>query len=794
MTVLASVAHAQQSPRPRSPFETSFDAAWLGELPWSSDVTALLETLEAAAVSDRFGGIGLQTGSPARLGIHAASWTELQYRVGGFDMTDAAQGGTPIVLLPRIAIDSLRFETAALGPESGGAGALLSLDLAKPTAKWQGRASAGFAPAGFQTNVPSGTPPALVRTREAHALEAIAQGPLSGSFRGGLALEWERGERSERGSSLKLRGDRLSALGQMVFAPNDADEARLLIVAHDVDRPFAGRARFMTPNVTESDRAFFAGAAWQRATTSGRRLSASLSLAERHQGPPDEAGAGASLERLLSGPIADNVADANRLRVVRGEASFRARPRTTGPVRHEASLSAQGEWSSLHTTAATTSMLPVSVAELVDGRPARVWTFSETGTAARSLSRYGLGGQYRASLSDRASGRLGLRFDSQRGSRTGASNLISWSDLSPHAAIDVKPLAALPLTLHGGYARYAGRLPLGLLAYSDPAARSANIYRWSDPNRDGTFQASERGVLIARAGPGGSVAEVDPNLEAPRTTEWSVGLGVERGRLRITFAGLHRHTERVVETQNVGVPVSSYRLRAASDPGVDLVGEADDQLLPFFERVPSTFGQDHYVLLNPQNHDVVHEGVELALELLPREHFRMRVSGTASKTTGAGANRGFFSSENDPGVPGEIYDNPNADSFKTGRMFFDRAYTAKFGASYGTRGFTLGWIIRYQDGQPFARMVIAEGLAQGPELVAAVARGDHRFTYVLSVDARLSKEFGIGRSRASVGLDALSLFRQHTEVEEYVVSGARFREVSAVQPPRALRLTASVAF
>ncbi len=794
MTALTSLAHAQTTPRLRSPFETTFDAAWLRELPWSSDVTALLETVEAAAVSDRFAGIGLQTGSPARLGIHAASWTELQYRVAGFDLTDAAQGGTPLVLLPRIAVDGLRFDTAALGPESGGAGAILSLDIAKPAAEREGRASVGFAPSAFQTNVPSGTPPAIARTRAAHELSALAQGPISGGFRGGLALEWERGESSERASSLKLRGDRWSALGQLVFAPNDTDEARLLLAAHDIDRPFVGRARFVLPTVTERDRAFFAGASWQRAAASGRRLGASLSFAERNSDPPSEVGAGVSLDRLWSGPIAETVADPSRLRVVRGEASFTARPRITGRLRHEASLFAQGESSSLHTTASPTSTLPVSVAELIDGRPARVWTFSETGTATRSLSRLGLGARYRASLQERVSARLGLRYDSQSGSRADASNLISWSDLAPHATIELRPLARLPLTLHGGYARYAGRLPLALLAYSDPAARSANVYRWSDPNRDAVYQTGERGVLIARTGPGGSVAEVDPNLVGPRTTEWSVGLGVERGRLRFTFAGLHRRTERVVETQNVGVPASSYRLRAASDPGVDLVGEADDQLLPFYERAPSSFGQDHYLLTNPSDHDVVHEGVELALELLPREHFRMRVSGTASKTVGAGANRGFLSSENDPGVPGELYDNPNADSFKAGRMFFDRAYTAKFGASYRARGFTLGSIIRYQDGQPFARMVIAEGLAQGPELVAAVARGDHRFTYVLSVDARLSREFAVGRTRASVGLDALSLFRQRREVEEYVISGDRFREVSAVQPPRALRLTASVAF
>jgi hypothetical protein len=478
------------------------------------------------------------------------------------------------------------------------------------------------------------------------------------------------------------------------------------------------------------------------------------------------------------------------LRVLRGEAALALRPRVTGRLRHEPSAVAQLESSRLLADAAPALV----VAELTDGRAARAWSFGAVGAARRSLERLGLAIRDRMSVPDRLDAELGLRLDVQSGSRPDASGLIAWRDLSPHATLQARPFRDRPFVLHAGFARYAGRLPLTLLAFGDSAARSASIFRWADPNRDGTFQPGERGTLVARAGPGGNFVAVDPELTAPRTTELTAGLGFDRESVRFALSGVLRRTRGLPETVNVGVPASSYRVRLIPDSGVDLVGAGDDQLLPVFDRDPATFGQDRYLLTNPEGHDVTQEGVELALLLSPGKRLRLRLGATASLTRGAGENRGFQVTENDPGVPGELFDNPNADSFKTGRLFFDRAYTLKLSGLYRLQSWSAGFVARYQDGQPFARVVIAEGLAQGPEIVPAVRRGDHRFTYILTVDARLSRSFGLGRARATASVEAFSLLRQQREVEEYVVSGPAFRSVTAVQPPRALRAGVGIAF
>jgi hypothetical protein len=664
-----------------------------------------------------------------------------------------------------------RLDNAALGETSGGPGALVSLEPLAPATRWRGRLGFLGAPSGLQTDVGADSAPAIARLREGFELHALASGPLDGErLRASVAFEWERADRSERGADAVLRSERKSALGELVFAPSQKQQGRLLLAGHDADGSLP-------------DQSLLAGLSWLRRTDGGGRLTAGVLWANRSSDPPLDAPQLRPLERLSGVPL-DAAFDTGSVRVLRGELALSLRERASGSLRHEPRATLQLESSRL----ASDPGAPFVVAETLDGKPARAWGWSAAAESRRSLSRIGLAVADRIYVPERLEAVLGLRFDAQSGSSA------SWSDVSPHASFQLRPLRSLPLVLHGGFAQYAGRLSLPSLAFGDPAARTADVYRWTDANRDGLFQPAERGPLVARAGKGGAVASIDPELAAPRTTEYSAGLTFDRGKLRFGFAGIHRTTSRIAETVNVGVPASSYRVRLVPDTGVDLAGTDDDQLLRIYDRDPATFGRDRYLLTNAEGHDVTHQGVELALELEPAQQLRLRLSATASKTTGQGRNSGFHADENDPGLAGELHDDPNADSFASGRMFFDRAYTLKLAGVYRRGGWGAGAAARYSDGQPFARVVIAEGLQQGPEMVAAVSRGDHRFTYILTVDARLARDLTLGRARVTLSVEAFSLFRQRVEVEEYPVSGPAFRTVTATQPPRALRLGVAVAF
>jgi hypothetical protein len=223
------------------------------------------------------------------------------------------------------------------------------------------------------------------------------------------------------------------------------------------------------------------------------------------------------------------------------------------------------------------------------------------------------------------------------------------------------------------------------------------------------------------------------------------------------------------------------------DPGGDILGAQDDQLLPVFERRAARFGADRYLLTNVTGDDAWHEGAEITLAH-DGERLGLLFGATAHRSDGPNAWRGFRPEENDQGLVGERRDQPNADTFARGRLFPDRAYTIKVAGRYAAPGdLRLGVVARYQDGQPFARLVIARGLAQGAEAVPAVPNGRHRFEFALTLDARIEKGLRLGKARLAAVAEGFNLLGNAHEVEEDVVTGPAFRTPTASQPPRVFR-------
>ena len=106
----------------------------------------------------------------------------------------------------------------------------------------------------------------------------------------------------------------------------------------------------------------------------------------------------------------------------------------------------------------------------------------------------------------------------------------------------------------------------------------------------------------------------------------------------------------------------------------------------------------------------------------------------------------------------------------------------------------LGVVARYQDGQPFSRLVIAQDPAQGTEAIRAYRNGRTRFSYTMTVDTRLQVGLGFTKQRLAVVWDIFNLFNQSNEVEESVVTAPMFRTPTALQPPRAMHLGLRMAF
>ncbi len=452
------------------------------------------------------------------------------------------------------------------------------------------------------------------------------------------------------------------------------------------------------------------------------------------------------------------------------------------------------------------------VPETVDGISARVWDYTWPGPDSRrhrlDLAAWAT---ERLAWRDRIFVEAGLRFERTTGASDGAAQGVAWTSLLPRVSARLRLTSAGRLSLVGGWAEYCHRLLLDVLAFGDPSAPSASVYRWTDANGNGVYDAAERGDLVARVGPGasdGSLATIDPGLRPPRTRELVAGLEASPGRWVFGLFGFDRRETDLVEPVNVGVTAADYVVRYVTDPGGDIVGRQDDQLLPVFDRKPESFGRDRYLLTNPPGDTGLHQGVELRVERSLGQRFGLFLGATASRTEVRGASRGFRATENDQGLIGELYVDPNAATYSLGRGFFDRAYTIKLAAAWRpTDDLRLGLIARYQDGQPFGRLVVVPDLAQGAEAIPATPRGQsfgraatvdpegrpltadgHRFTYTLTVDARLEKGLRFGRRRLALVVEAFNLLGLRNEVEEDPVWGPRFRETTAIQPPRVARL------
>jgi len=335
-----------------------------------------------------------------------------------------------------------------------------------------------------------------------------------------------------------------------------------------------------------------------------------------------------------------------------------------------------------------------------------------------------------------------------------------------------------------------------VLSFGDPGEVVFNVHRWRDPNNNRRVDAGETGELVARSGRGAAVASIDTELKGPKTTEWTVGAEYRSGP-RVTLRGalIWRRESSLLGSLNTGVPfASSYRAIELPDPGADWDSAADDTTLTIYERLPSSFGRDAFLLTNPEAADVSHEGIEVTLDLrYPR--WSMLFGGTTYRSKGLGGFIGNRVLENDPGVIGDRFELPGTSSISPGRLYFDRAYIAKWSGMFSAPAdVRIAGTVRYQDGLPFSRLVVAPDLAGGPEAFEAYEMGITRFTYTGTVDLRFEKGFLIAERRAVFGVDIFNFVNLSNEVEEDVVSGPTFRRPTALQPPLTFRVGLRIAF
>jgi hypothetical protein len=784
--------------RHRSWYGTVFNKDQLLHLPATDSVWSLIETADPLTITDRIDGGGISSGDRTLIGSHASSWTQASYHLGDLDVTDLGRPGTPLLYPDLAMVRDISVGSVLMPIEVGPPGPAVTLVPRRPGRQVAGAVVGELSPRGFQSRHPDG-PPYIAALNSWGRGNVLLSGPVSPEKLGMLvAGTWTRSNHDAPDEAGPLPSSVSSLFTHLVYTASPLDEVRLISSIQRTRHPSGAGTRFGGGKLAQTDRYFHLQSTWERRPTTGQPAwSATAGLQSGHFEPQwGVAPEYAVTERLLDGPVPELASQARARRRkwtlrVSGEPDLRS-----WTTRH----SVRGGLSLDHTSAKTWPGPSGPIGELVDGLPARVWQYSDVGTFSRwgqtTLTAYV---DDRIVISPRISAQAAVRFDLTRGSAENAPSGIGWAGFSPRLSLRWKWAefgrnGEGRVTFFAGLARYPHQLPLSHLAFGDPTAAQGLVYRWNDINVDRALQPAEIGPLVARVGPGagdGSTTSIDPDLKRPYTDEavfgWEARLS---DSLTLRLTAMARRDRNLVGALNVGAPPSSYAVSFIPDRGVDWLDPIDDRLLPVYNRLPSSFGQDRYVLTNPSDNPAEYDGFEIVGEKRFANRWQLLAGATAGRSRGQGGYRGFEAYENDHGLVGEAFGWPNAATHGRGRLFFERGYVIKMSGTYeAPRQTRVSATARYQDGQHFSRLVIAPGLNQGTEAIRAFESGRSRFTFTHTIDVRVEKAFGLPQGRRySLILDVFNLMNKANQVEERVVTGPAYRSGTAVQPPRSIHL------
>lgn len=377
-------------------------------------------------------------------------------------------------------------------------------------------------------------------------------------------------------------------------------------------------------------------------------------------------------------------------------------------------------------------------------------------------------------------------------------NEINWLHLSPRFGF-IFPLSSEKTSaLKIWAARYYFTLPLYYLTYGNPNALGGWVYSWEDQNNDRKYQEGEAQILLRREGP--LFSEIDPELKRPYTNELAISFHHTFGsHWYLTVGAFFRENKNLIETVNIGVPFSSYEASKFFDIGDDRIPDTHDDLtFIVYNQKLETLGHDFFLLTNydSKKRKSRYYGLDLTLIKKYSRKFTFFLSLTATSATGT-TSPGNTEWENDDGVVGSLYDNPNTLINARGRMRFDRAYTGRIGFNFlAPFGIRIGCIIKYYDGQPFARKIIIRGMNQGPFYIQAHPRGVARYEYSRTVDIRLEKILNFKKTRMRIILDGFNILNRGLATEENEWTGPEFplRFATEIQSPRVFRLGLSYEF
>jgi hypothetical protein len=746
---------------------STLTAGVLRDLPTGNSVFAVPETIQLETVADLFSAGGLNAAAAPRVGGLLNSWTQTQYRLGDVTITDPRAGGTPLLLpflplWPRVTI-----ATGAMALDDNASGVSITLEPPRPGATWSRQVDGWLSGSPLVSPVAGGVP-AVDRVTAFQDGTAMISGPINARLGVVAAGSWRRLSHVAAPATGDATDRVASGFGHLVFAATPRDEVRLLgWVQHAAAE-------------TRTDTALHAQATWERRDPAA--LSWRLFGGYTGRDRTEPAASTLGIDSLDTDPVSDLV-DTGAGITRRWVAGARA----AAPANRR--LPSIGV--DLDSAEVRLTPTPIQqIRELVDGVPARIWTYRSIGSAdVRQLTTIAAYANEHLT-----SGRLtldaGLRLDSVSGSANAAAQGIRWTTWLPRGLLRWQIFHKDDVAAFAGYRRTAYQPLLNVLAIGDANAPVADVARWNGASIAPPF---------VRVGPGtggdAAFTRIDADLERPITDELVLAIRARpRPGLELQLARITKREQSLLSYVDTGVLASEYTAFQIADPSFVPDSPVGAAQVTALSRPAGAFGRDRYLLTNRTGDPATSWALEATVRA-STDNLELLVGLGLTEANGPAAAVGFLATENDQDVVGNMLVDPNALTKQRGQLFQDRSHIGKIAAAYHFPArATVGAIFRYADGQPFTRLVIAPALTQGPTAVRSYANGGSAFTFVGTIDLRVQKAFTAGHADVTVVADVYNLPHLGNEVIEHVVTGPAFRTPTALQPPRTAAVGLRVAF
>lgn len=759
----------------------------MGRMPQSGQLWPLIDAFVVWSLVDVTDNGGVGTGRAGLFAGRDGSWTWNSFTMDGLDVTDPERTGVPLQYPDVKAFEAVSITSGLAPAEMATPAANVALAPRRPGATFHGSVEAAGTSGSMVSSSNHEFAPPISALGTWRDINAQFGGPLTSRLGLFVAARATGAETFDRGSTIARSTTLGSIFGHAVSRLNDREELRLVASGQAVTRPLEGGDLFLGRSTDQRDRFWHAQGTWTRVGDGGAVTTIGAGVQRGSRTPDVEAGVpGGTIDRVFDGPVPAPAARVATTRVD-ARAALNLPIRFAGRVSHASRVSA-----AIGRARSTSEILAMPrVAEMAGRVPARVWEFDAPSSAAsaRRMTELSLTAAHEIRVGDRWTIDAGLRLELWRGSADDAERGLSFTTLVPRLAVR-RHFSALGLTAFGAIGRYHPRPPLSWLAFGDPAAPTARLYRWTDPNGNGLFDAGERGAQVALAGFGAPVGSIDPDLQLPSTAEYVVGAEYRVGTAEFRLTATIRHEHSIARALPVGIPLSSYTQSFIPD-------QTDDKLLlPVYDRPAGMAGSDRYLLTNGPDEHFIYHSLDATYEQPISSRFRVRASAIEWWARGPLGAPGFHVFEADQGLVGELFQDPNTLSHIYGSTFFDRSYVLKVSGTYqAPADIWTSFTANYRDGQAFAGFIVVPDLTQGPYPIQSYQRGRTRFTFTTLVDARVEKRFKVAGGRdAAIWLDVFNVPNMHLEVEEDPMPGLGFRRTTAVQPPRVFRLGARFDF